>query len=211
MLPPVAVRPKQKGSEIPGLTVPEFDSSQDLAKFCDVLTATLETHPRRVRFRFIGPHAMMPDSALVIYDILTTRNHGAELIMEAWSPVLGASMLVWLAGNVRRVRSTTHFRFRSLQEMVRRASRRSFSENNFLVVAGDVDPDDHPYVVDYRMVLQLMDQYLPIDQLADTIITPAKLKELGLLENSPLDDVLLRCMGAGRQSQPIPPGTFDKR
>jgi hypothetical protein len=193
--PPVAVEPAAGAGEMAVLTVPECDSDDELAGFCDALLGLLETRPKRVTFRFIGAHEMAPDPALLVYDILTTRGNGSQIVTEAWSPVLGSSVLVWLAGHVRRIRSTTHFHFRSLQEITRRRRQhRPPWENHFEALAGDAEPEANPWTTDYKKVLELMDQYLPVDQCIDKFMTPAMLNELGLLENSPLDNLMGRCL-----------------
>lgn len=193
--PPEFPESSEKGSETPLLTVPECDSASELAEFCDALLATFDTRPKQLRLRFIGPPQLSPDPALMLYDILTNQRNGVPLITEAWSPVLGPSILVWLTGDVRRIRPTTHFYFRSLEEIIqRRKSRRPPWENDFAALAGDAEPEVSPRTTDYATVLRLMDQYLPVEQFAGKIITPEMLQDLGLLENSPLDALLQKCL-----------------
>jgi hypothetical protein len=69
-------------------------------------------------------------------------------------------------------------------------------------MAGDAEPEVNLGLNDYRTVLRLMDQYLPVDQLAGKIITPDMLRELGLLEDSPLDNLLQKCLAT--ESSPAP-------
>jgi len=181
-----SVETKKEGADTRILTVPECDSSAELAKFCDELLSVLDTSPKWLRLRFIGPHESPPDSAVILYDILTTQSNSVALITDAWSPVFGPSKLIWLAGNVRRMRPTTQFRFLSLHEVLRRLP----SEDDFEALVGDAEPEVSPMAIDYKTVLRLMDQYLPVDEYAGKTITPEMLRELGLLGKSPLDDLL---------------------
>jgi hypothetical protein len=125
------------------------------------------------------------------YHILTTKSNGVQIITDAWSSVLGPSILVWLAGDVRRIRPTTNFYFRSLQETTsRRRSRRPLLEDDFESMTSDSEPEVSPGLNDYKTFLELIDQYLPVDQIAGKFISPAMLSEFGLLEDSPLDNLL---------------------
>ena len=138
-----------------------------------------------------------------MHDILTTQSNGVRLITDAWSSVLGPSVLIWLAGHTRLMRPTTHFRFRSLEELLRRRkSTRPPWENDFAAMAGDAEPEVNPMVTNYKTVLRLMDQYLPVDQWAGKTITPDMLRELAVLENSSLDDLLHKCLSGNATPAP---------
>jgi len=178
----------------PVLTVPECDTPAELAKFCDELFPLLVTRPKVVTLRFIGPHEMPPDSALVVHHGLTTRPPGITVVTQAWSPVLGPSLLVWLVGDVRDVRPTASFRFRSLGQVARFKQRRPPWEEDRGWMTSDNEPEPSVGLEDYKTVLRLMDEYLPVDQWAGKIITPAMLRELGLVGHSPLDDLLGQCL-----------------
>lgn len=179
--------------ELAVLTVPDCDFIGQLADFCDELLSVLASVPKCLIIRFVGPHEISPDSALVIYDILATERNGVKVITDAWSPLLGSSLLVWLAGDVRRLRSTTHFRFLSLQGAKSSKFRRPPWENDFAAL-DDAELEDSPMVTDYKTVLRLINQYLPVDEFAGKTITPEMLEDFGLLENSPLDALLNHCL-----------------
>lgn len=185
----------EKTSGMPVLIVPDCDSSNELADFCDTLLTTLAAAPQFLHLRFIGPHKMVPDSALLIYELLATKRNRVTVITDAWSPILGPGLLVWLAGEVRRMRPTTHFQFLPLHGVMRRnKSRRPQWEDDFEAMADASEPEVYPVVTDYKKVLELMNQYLPVDEFAGKAITPEMLGELGLLENSPLDAMLQKCL-----------------
>jgi len=170
------------------LMVPTCDNPSELAGFCEALTCSLADKPAgRLTLRFIGPHQMNPDAALIIYDFLTRHRHGATIVTDAWSPLMGSSILVWLAGDVRRVRATTNFTFLSLAAMKRRKAFPFPWDDEPEPAEVEGEPPVDLGLVDYQTLLGLMDQYLPVEQFGGKVITPAMLKEMGLLENSPLD------------------------
>ena len=61
-------------------------------------------------------------------------------------------------------------------------------------MTSDNEPEPSVGLEDYKTVLRLMDEYLPVDQWAGKIITPAMLRELGLVGRGPLDDLLQQCL-----------------
>ena len=78
--------------------------------------------------------------------------------------------------------------------MRRNKSRRPPWEDDFEAIAEGAEPEVYPVVTDYKKVLELMNQYLPVDEFAGKAITPEMLRELGLLENSPLNAMLQNCL-----------------
>ena len=179
------------------LMVPECDNPSELAGFCEALASSLAVNPTgQLTLRFVGPHQMNPDAALLVYDLLTNHSGRVTIVTDAWSPLIGPSVLVWLAGDVRRVRATTNFTFMSLSAVRRRKARRFPWDDEVEPAEVEVEPQIDLGTVDYQTVLGLMDQYLPVEQFGGKVITPAMLKEMGLLENSPLDAFIQKCTQA---------------
>ena len=100
------------------LTVPECDEPEVLTAFIDRLVAALADKPARITLRFVGVFSIPPDSALLIHDVLTNRPPGVEIITEAWSRIINSGVLVWLAGDIRRIRPTAFLHFKSLEKML---------------------------------------------------------------------------------------------
>jgi hypothetical protein len=173
------------------LTVPECDGTGELLRFADTLIEAFAKKPKSITLRFVGVDVIPPDSALLIYDILSHRPYGIKLITQAWSRVMDSGVLVWLAGDVRSLRPTTFLRFKSLENMLSRKERRF-----------PWDDDDDPHKErpvnkilekDYKTVLALIDEHLNVCDWADKIIEPSALDELGLLEGNSLDEFLRKC------------------
>jgi len=127
-------------------------------------------------------------------EILATKRNGVTIITDAWSPIIGSSVLTWLTGDIRRIRKTAYLNFRSPLDNGNPRRRNFPWDDCFDLFAGDAEPGIDLAEQDYKTVLQLIDEYLPIKQMAGKIITPDMLKEFGLLENSPLDNLLKHCL-----------------
>ena len=176
------------------LTVPQGDMTSELTQFCDELIAKLAGGPKQLKLRFVGFSYSPADHALIISEILATKRNGVTIITDAWSPVIGSSVLTWLAGDIRRIRKTAYLNFRSPLDNGNPRRRNFPWDDCFDLFAGDAEPGIDLAEQDYKTVLQLIDEYLPIKQMAGKIITPDMLKEFGLLENSPLDNLLKHCL-----------------
>ena len=95
---------------------------------------------------------------------------------------------------------------RSLREiLLRHKQRHPPWEDDYEAMAGDVESEATIWSTDCKTMLRLMDQYLPVDEFVDKIITPDRLKELGLVGHSPLDDLLRKCLAENLPSAPPVP------
>jgi hypothetical protein len=167
------------GSANPCLFVPECDSSHELASFVDELGGQLAQAPASLTLRFVGIHQMNPDPALLVYETIKSRPEGTRIVTEALSPLLDGSVLVWLAGDCRRIRSTAWLYF---QRSVRRQTPLPWEAEDPWREAAH---GSTLLEMDHHTVIRLLSHYLPIEEFADKVITPGALNEFCLLEEAP--------------------------
>jgi hypothetical protein len=164
--------PKNQGQSC--LVVPECDSTQELIAFVDELHRRLQDSPDRLTLRFMGVHEMYPDPALLVYETLLHRSPATQITTDACSPLIGCSILVWLAGDYRRLRPTAWMFFR---RNAKKRPRHPFEDNAWQETSDEFSPLE----TDYRTVLKLMGRHMPVAEFAGKIITPAILNEFCLL------------------------------
>jgi len=157
------------------------------------LEAALGKRPGILQIELIGQAEVPADSALLIRSVLMNRSPKTRLVTNARSSLQGGSVLVWLLGDERIIRDDARIFFRHLdlseyeqEEDVSRNSqpryRDSFSE---------IDPQDY----DYARVLQVINEFLPVKELAGRIIRVPVLKQFGLVENEHVDCFLATAFG----------------
>ena len=123
------------------------------------------------------------------------RSPKTRIITNARSSLQGASVLVWLMGDRRLIRSDARLFFK----------RSTFSENGEPELNGvwkdseakswdssdDIDPEDG----DYAKVLQAINEFLPVKELAGRMIHLPVLRQFGLVENEKVDGFLASAFG----------------
>ena len=151
------------------------------------LEAVLARKPRSVQIDMVGIGEIPADSALLLRSVLMARWPKTRIVTNARSSLQGASVLVWLLGDRRLIRSDARLFFR----------RSTLSENGEATEvwkdseAKLLDPDDiDPEEADYAKVLQAINEFLPVRELAGRLIHLPVLRQFGLVENEKVDGFL---------------------
>lgn len=181
---PSPQRPRVKKFPIaPMLLVPELDNRHDLFSFIRDLQDCISTKPREITLTFLGMQRYSPDSALIIYDTLQLKDAATVLFTDARSPLTDAGVLLWLAGDQRRIRSTAWMRFAGPKKSQKRA--RHWVPWETQMESWQQESEDTVTVEcrnpNYQSVLKLINRHLPVTILADRLLTPHVLGEFGLI------------------------------
>jgi hypothetical protein len=166
----------------------------------------LATGRRRVTVELIGTDEMPPDIALTFCDLLRRRQPGTELVTHARSSLLGSSILLWLLGDRRTIREDAVLFFdpaASCKPVQDGDQWDEATREQADVIFEDVFGRDLKLQREvYAKVVQIIDQYLPVRDLAGKFIDVVILRQFGLLEDSPLDQEL----AAAFEKTPEPTG-----
>ncbi len=76
------------------------------------LEAMLGKKPARLQIEFVGSGEIPPDSALLMRSMLLKRSPQTRVVTHARSSLQGATLLIWLLGDTRRIREDARFHFR---------------------------------------------------------------------------------------------------
>jgi hypothetical protein len=156
------------------------------------LEAALAKRPKALHIELIGQGEVPADSALLIRSILMKRSPKTRLITDARSSLQGGSVLVWLLGEERIIRDDARLYFRRVnlpeEEEIDVCKT---AEPKYCDSFSEIDPDDY----DYARVLQVIDEFLPVKELAGSIIRVPVLKQFGLVENEQVDSFLASAFG----------------
>jgi hypothetical protein len=152
------------------------------------LEAALARKPRSLRIDMVGIGEIPADSVLLMRSILMNRSPKTHLITNARSSLQGASVLVWLLGDQRLIRSDARLFFRrsTLSESGEATEVWKDSETKSWDSNDDIDPEE----ADYAKVLQAINEFLPVKELAGRMIQLPVLRQFGLVENEKVDGFL---------------------
>lgn len=161
-------------------------------------TAELETllakKPAVLRLELVGVGEMPADTVLLIRSILLARPPKTRLITHARSSLQGAAVLVWLLGDQRLIREDARLCFRAAGPIENGESAESWQ-------APEPASEEELESPDYVRVLQLINEFLPVRELAGKSIELPTLRQFGLVDSDQLDGVLERLLNA-REPRP---------
>jgi len=154
------------------------------------LERALAKKPRTLQIDMMGIGEMPADSALLIRSILMNRSSETRIVTHARSSLQNASVLVWLLGDRRMIRDDARFFFRhtTLTENgdFKRREIWKESESKAWDASDEIDPEEG----DYAKVLQAINEFLPVKELAGRMIHLPELRQFGLVENEKVDGFL---------------------
>jgi hypothetical protein len=162
------------------------------------LEAALGRKPRVLQIDMIGVGEISADSALLIRSVLLSRSPRTHLITNARSSLQNGSVLVWLLGDTRLIRDDARLFFRraTLSEDDNAKQEDDWKdEPEFCDSFSEIDPEEG----DHARVLQCINEFLPVKELAGRFIEMPVLRQFGLVENEKVDHFLATAFGTKRE------------
>jgi hypothetical protein len=163
------------------------------------LEKALAKKPRRLRLDLVGVGEISADAALRIRAVLRARSPRTQIITHAHSSLQGGSVLVWLLGDQRLIRDDATIYFRRANLTGLKVAEPDEAWKNESPGYADSYSDVEPEEADYARVLQLINEFLPVNELAGKIVGVPVLRQFGLVENAQVDNFLAT---AFRKSEP---------
>jgi hypothetical protein len=162
------------------------------------LEAALARKPRCLRIEMIGVGEIPADSALLIRSVLLARSPKTRIVTVARSSLHNGSVLVWLLGNRRIIRDDAKVYFRpttlSTSDVVEPDEKWNGEEPKYRDSSSEFDPEEG----DYARVLQLINEFLPVRELAGRLVGVPVLRQYGLVDNEKVDEFLTTAFGKSR-------------
>src|SRR6266566_6423832 len=154
------------------------------------LKRVLAKKPRTLQIEIIGIGEMPADSALRFRTALMERSPKTRVVTNAHSTLQGGSLLLWLLGDSRTIRDDARLYFRrttlSEDDEVQVNGAWKDQEPAYRDLYSTIDPDEG----DYARVLQIINEYLPVKEMAGRLIGVPVLRQFGLVENEKVDHFL---------------------
>ena len=149
----------------------------DVSVLMDHLQIGIRRARKELRLELIGPGMLLPDTALVLFDILRNRPDSLRVHVHTWTCLCDGAVLLWLGGDTRSMRSDTWVQIPHIAEDA--------------VEFKNVMLDESPSDTDLRIVTRHMGEWLPMEEVSGRRLFRSELEELGLLENAEVDERLL--------------------
>lgn len=153
------------------------------------LERVLAKKPRTVQIEIVGTAEIPADAALRFRAALMERSPKTRIITHARSSLQSGSVLLWLLGDSRTIREDARLYFRrtawSEEDEVKENGAKDH-ESAYRDSYSMVDPEEG----DYARVLQLINEFLPVQEMAGKVIGTPVLRQFGLIENEKMDSFL---------------------
>jgi len=171
------------------LRLPSYGAFYYLDRIAKLETA-LAKKPRVLRLDMLGNGEIPADTALLIRSILMKRSPQTKLVTNARSSLQGGSVLVWLLGDERIIRDDARVFFKrnplADEDPVEVYAGMGDAEPKYKDSYSEIDPED----ADHARVLQLINEFLPVNEFAGRVVNVSVLRNFGLVENKRVDDFL---------------------
>ena len=154
------------------------------------LERALAKKPRVLRIEIVGTGEIPADVALRFRSVLMERSPKTRIVTNARSSLQGGSVLLWLLGDSRTIRDDARLYFRrttlSEDDEVQENGVWKDDEPRYRDSYSAIDPDEG----DYARVLQLINEFLPVKEMAGRLVGVPVLRQFGLVENEKVDHFL---------------------
>lgn len=181
------MKAKKKISRSPSKLVFQLSSWGSYLDEVAELETILARKPAELRLELVGIGEMPADTVLLIRSILLARSPRTRLVTHARSSLQGAAALVWLLGDQRFIREDARLCFRAAGPFENGESETSWQ-------APEPASEEELESADYVRVLQLINEFLPVRELAGKSIELPTLRQFGLVDSDRLDGVLHRLL-----------------
>ena len=168
--------------------------------FCDYaeqigqLEKALARKPEKLQLDIIGSGELSPDTALLMRSVLLGRSPKTHLITNARSSLQGGAVLVWLMGDTRLIREDAKLYFRRSSKEDDEHDGEDWKDEKSHDSETDLEE------VDYEQVLQHIDNFLPVKELAGRPLDLELLRQFWLVGNEQVDQFLASAFGSAQFS-----------
>ena len=154
------------------------------------LERALKKQPRVLQIEIAGMGEIPADAALRFRAVLMERSPTTQVVTHARSSLQGGSVLLWLLGDTRKIRQDARLYFRrttlSPDDEVQEQGAWKDDEPKYRDSYSEIDPDEG----DYARVLEIINEFLPVREMAGRLIGVPVVRQFGLVENEKMDNFL---------------------
>lgn len=163
-------------------------SDRNPARLLSGLREGLALNGGAVHLELVGPALMCHDTALMLYHELRSRPRVGHLHIHSHTCLFDGAVLLWLAGDSRTLRPDGWIQLSEIPctPPTGRASRPGGVDYCEAIAASEERPAD----TDLRRIMDHLDEWLPVHEIAGLRLFPNELRDLGLLASEAEEKML---------------------
>jgi hypothetical protein len=140
------------------------------------LRQSISRKPKVLRWEIFGFSGQSPDTCLLIWELLKIEKQpSTHLVVKVMTSLVDAQLLFAIVADEIHFSSNRCWRFASAQRFKDLMQKAKRFDSEFVEQVSE-----NPIIFEYEKFLEILDQYLPVDQLADRVWPFEKLKDFGL-------------------------------
>lgn len=143
------------------------------ARILEPIQNALAAGGENLRIDLLGPGCMLNDTALMTYHALRERPGTMRLHAHSHTCLINGAILPWLVADTRSIRPDAWIQISEPREGGEPLGLKEYPT----ALSGDESPSQ----TDLRTVLRLLNEFLPVDEIAGMRLFEADLGELGLI------------------------------
>lgn len=171
------------------------------------LEKILIRRPRRLQIDLIGSGEIDPDSALCIRSVLLKRSSKTHIVTNAHSSLQNGAVMVWLLGDSREIREDARLFFKPVTEPEVSEENQATSWKGKSPAQSQSTVETDPNEADHARVLEIINEFLPVRELAGRVIDTSALRQFGLVDCEATDRFLAEAFGKVRMERRRPAGS----
>lgn len=160
----------------PALTVRLNLAGKNLSQMLDAISAAFASGASELRLELLGPGILLHDHALMLFDELLNRPDDMSLHVHSRTCLADGAILLWLAGDTRSIRCDAWVQLSHMPPLP------SMVQGGYIDAVQIVEED--PGNTDLRRIMDYLEEWLPVHEVAGLRLSKDDLEELGLLEDA---------------------------
>ena len=139
------------------------------------------SHSKAMHIELLGPGSLLPDTALMLYHELRARPTSLRVHMHSHTCLFDGAILLWLAADTRTMRPDAWIQITEIPETPATGRKTRHGGNDY--AASIVAEEECPADTDLRSIMDHLDEWLPVHEVAGLRLFPKDLGDLGLLND----------------------------
>jgi hypothetical protein len=153
---------------------------------------TAISQPRKsLSLELLGPGIMMPDTALMAYHALKARPDTLSIHAHSHTCLIDGAILPWLMADTRSMRPDAWIQVSDGEEILDGCSPGHGDYSTAVLAACE-----SAATTDLRTIFHLLDEYLPVSEIAGLRLFESDLRDLGLIQHPDDPDPLIELFAA---------------
>lgn len=153
-------------------------SQKNMSPILDGISSCFAIGAPELRIELLGPGILLHDHALMVFDELKNRPAHIRLHVHSRTCLSDGALLLWLAGDTRSIRPDAWIQLSPIPPLPSQAGELGCYDCAVQIA------EEEPAATDLRTIMDHIEEWLPVHEIAGLRLFHADMEDLGLLEST---------------------------